>query len=1503
MSARPSSEHRSTGIGGVLKSLTKSLKPASGNVPVVINPKVVGGGTDIQRQLHLLQHGPLPSRALAAQEVSDQLEKYAISSIPEVWYLARDLCDYKVQSSIRRVALRLMIQCIKQDDGAVSNKLMFFRDIVQYCKVGDTLLDPEFDLFLKVLVNLTNDGKNIHDLYIYDLENSWGVFMIRCISAASAHAREFSGEVKTDKNFQNLVHLIDYLANSFKYNFGLMDDHLVDSMLSICLKIPLQTNNSDILGHCIAFIKVFDVYGYIPNHHLGPTVKFLCWASTVSDALNEDSWETLRTMCLKYPSSVVSATCSVLYDPTFKQGLSRHTQVLEEKVALDEYNAPLASAIGAISMLEKIFVYIRSEKECQEHNGEDMLQAMLGCIDMSSPIVNSGFLRMFDKLFDAQHYDENDTKDILFSTLFPFSFWYSSTTSMFLILNALRINSEQDSSYWMSMCSSLFKQYNDGEFVAPKERLVLILMKHPRIISLDIIDFILLFYQEEHLCSILDTRWKGNCRKLLNAFYYDDEIKTSIKVRKDCLRTIKNGFEISMSLSDDYNVSKEIILEIILKSVTESDEELIDFIMEEFIFLFLRSSSIVFTKAILTAITPFLQAKPKKERMKSIVSLGSFSSGSQLPRLGGSLHTVPDISDAVPVASGMYLDSLAKTLSKAVVMVHTRDAVKANEIYLFTIEMIQFCLKLEHYRTALILLRYLLRMRSTSEGYIYFTNQKEVEGLSSTFRRNKLAESFEGKDAWWCYPEDLSYLPTEYFDLPSRGWRVFNHEGSKLSVGVTTSLDITPLFDVVVTILEDYFHWELYTYTWTHFCSQLWNMRLFEGQTNFIRRYQKILCDQLTLNLPKPLVGFKALPITKADMQVAYIRNMSSLIGYHEMFSKNEEDQLVSSLLFSLDSWEKTAIPCIHMFTVCCYEIPMSLKKYLTAILARLQTGVTSAFASSPSLEFLMSLIQVPSLISNFTIDEFKRVFAIAFKYIQYASDMKYRKHANSTEQQSLLLDHGVDAQVDYQASTQSTEITPILNEYLLSVSYLVISKWFLKINVTDRRQVSGFLIKNTVLSSTGDGKALDDRAVAFLDFVARFTYSDIPLQITNVAKPKVQSSHSMMSRWIIGHSIVSIDTDTITGHSIISLRRPTGLSIFQVDLDPSMLPSTCSKSDMMPKVLSSYFLFQLLRPLDESNKTKPIALFEDTAVERAISIFDRIPVVSHHKAGILYIGPNQKTEAEILGNTVGSPAYHRFLDGIGELVRLNESFSFTGGLDKENGTDGEFAYMWSDQLTQLIYHTTTLMPNTFNDKVYAMKKRHIGNNHINVFFDESGFPFDFNVIKSQFNFINIVICPHSVKLTPGRGQPAEFYKVRTYRRSGVPGIFSSTHFKLISLDQLLNYVRTLVLMADWFAHVWHYSINGNYTSNWALRVKHIATLKEKTQESHRNLQADQERHEVSRSTGSGDTGADMTHSFLQQLQATSVAPSTVAVGTSKYDYVSLTENELYSLLEFNSYA
>ena len=135
--------------------------------------------------------------------------------------------------------------------------------------------------------------------------------------------------------------------------------------------------------------------------------------------------------------------------------------------------------------------------------------------------------------------------------------------------------------------------------------------------------------------------------------------------------------------------------------------------------------------------------------------------------------------------------------------------------------------------------------------------------------------------------------------------------------------------------------------------------------------------------------------------------------------------------------------------------------------------------------------------------------------------------------------------------------------------------------------------------------------------------------------------------------------------------------------------------------------------------------------------------------------------------------------------------------------------------------------------RMIDLKKRHIGNNHVNIFFDESGHEFNFNLIKSQFNFLSIVITPHtysqdyynnklSVSSTEDKKQQLseKYFKVKMYRRGGVPSFCGISHFKLISEKELPVFIRSTSLLASIFANVWHGSKNV-----WSQRVKQLKLI------------------------------------------------------------------------------
>ena len=77
------------------------------------------------------------------------------------------------------------------------------------------------------------------------------------------------------------------------------------------------------------------------------------------------------------------------------------------------------------------------------------------------------------------------------------------------------------------------------------------------------------------------------------------------------------------------------------------------------------------------------------------------------------------------------------------------------------------------------------------------------------------------------------------------------------------------------------------------------------------------------------------------------------------------------------------------------------------------------------------------------------------------------------------------------------------------------------------------------------------------------------------------------------------------------------------------------------------------------------------------MKVLDHIPPYDTHKLGVVYVGPGQSSESEILANTFGSSRYTEFLRGLGQLLRLQDvpqDMVYLGGLDC-SGTDGQFTY------------------------------------------------------------------------------------------------------------------------------------------------------------------------------------------------------------------------------------
>lgn len=772
--------------------------------------------------------------------------------------------------------------------------------------------------------------------------------------------------------------------------------------------------------------------------------------------------------------------------------------------------------------------------------------------------------------------------------------------------------------------------------------------------------------------------------------------------------------------------------------------------------------------------------------------------------------------------------------------------------------------------------RLLCRIRATSEGFVYLENPSNMEGISTVLDRNTSDSDNSDADTsgrLWSYPETLSYLSKEQLHKPSPMLKIHSNEfGMK---NKEYEINISDWYNEILSIIEHGSNWEVYSFVWAHLGPQLSNMELFGNSGCDIQRLRMTVCDQILKEKP-PLVKYPK-NITKSDVLLLLVRIISSLLAYHDRFSKADEDAIVRALVHGLSSHDKMAVSCIHCLLVCCYELPVSLKKFLGPIFTKLQTRITNNSIAPHVMEFLMSICRLPTLADNFTQEEYKRVFGIAFKYINSARPLAF-SNANARAATTAI------SSIPSQNETQQN-----ISHYLLEMAFNVIATWFLTLKVEDRKFLAKYITRNLILSD-GTQTEINTQGLAYIDLIARFTYSDLDLTIqTSISSPsKLDSKNRSMKQWIYGASIVTVDIDKQTGETYLIIRRPTGTVMFTLRPDDSLIPTWLEKTVLkrynsnmsffdpnslrrgeFPTAFSAeYMMLQFMYPTDPETSVKPLPIPSTPATDRAISSFDRIPVVEFHKVGIIYIGPGQTDENEILANQAGSLAYETFLQNIGDLVRLkNNKRIYTGGLDTSNDMDGQYTYIWSDKTTQMVCHITTMMPPPSNphDTSFSSKKRHIGNDFIKIFFDESNLPFDFNLIKTEFNIINIVVTPLSVNFSKSRpftsdstnnsglshsqgnskmdtpqlsGQQRlvggddfgivtrQFYKVRVHCDPSIPDIFSACHLKIISEDYVADYVRNLALTASKFATIWKGS--KQYKSNWQHRLIEINTIKER---------------------------------------------------------------------------
>ena len=741
------------------------------------------------------------------------------------------------------------------------------------------------------------------------------------------------------------------------------------------------------------------------------------------------------------------------------------------------------------------------------------------------------------------------------------------------------------------------------------------------------------------------------------------------------------------------------------------------------------------------------------------------------------------------------------------------------------------------------------RVSFNEESQIVRTGRSSAIGSSRSDRSRSATRSASGRERlprpnppFWMYgsPKGLND------ELPAETSSVVYVSTDKSVSGRT--LDISGWMDTINKILLKGDDWEIYSYLLVHLPSQLSNTVMFDGDAPHIQTLHTLIISQLQtgkVHSPPTTTGMK-----QGDVALCLLHTLTILVSYRERFTKKQLDETVRTFLTSMEKWDGARKCCIHALALCSHELPSHIDKFLDGVVQKMSQIITQSHLAIDILEFLGGLVRLPDAYRSAQPMLFRTIFGICKEYLKNSRGERQKQKRMSGYRTSYAPTRHSNT-VDIANSAEPSNMSIMIDgqndlpEYVFALAYHVITFWFLAIDIQERSSHVGWISKNLGYQDDQGNEIMEEQSQVTLDMMHRTAYSDLG---ETMPSPNFQDQGNKILKktWLVGMSIVTVEIFRDSGLTQITKRQASGTThaIFHQQTAP--LPShhiqprgsvSSYSSVGGTDILPNHILLQLSSTITPMPiPMQPIILPDDDSTRRALNVFDHNDTVDGHKAGVIYISEAQSSEPEILANTTGSALYEEFLTGLGTKVSLANANFNTQGLDRAANSDGTHTYAWRDRVTEIVFHVTTMMPTDLeHDPQCVNKKRHIGNDFVNIIFNDSGLPFDLETFKSQFNYVNIIITPDLLAVPRRLGKSKEnqtdirpCFKVQTVCFPSFPQISPAATPKVVSASSLPGFVRQLALNASVFSHVWSNREGGEHVSSWRNRLRAIAKLRER---------------------------------------------------------------------------
>ncbi|RDA86590.1 hypothetical protein CP532_5999 [Ophiocordyceps camponoti-leonardi (nom. inval.)] len=1481
------SSARQGGFSNVFRTLTISRGDRSLNhLPSTATPprtEFVDASSSTSRELSInhmdaleLLKSHVPSdRISAASTLKYAISEYPVNPVLDIWYAARDMIEPSNSAAMRTAGWELLTECAKHPSSTDLERREYFQTLTA------TANHEDFHLQLAAMVDLTNHGRAVTG-FGYDLVpllTSWLQMSYKAARRARRNAQLNRGQTSSSRGRaavsgeeKNLAQLFQFLYDVIKFSFNSASEDSVTELLDSLLAICMNTSVEDDLRSCINILDAIVTFGAIPPHRLKDCVQVLASIFSMVSALEKKSWHNIANLCKSHNGqAVVRVMLDILRN--------RPTDVLGEKDTGREVK-------GSLAVLQKLLSK-SAEKGYPTVPYAPLVDGLSNTLKAShSPRVYVSLLQLINSLFDDGH---GNTHRLIVDEDWSGCLEVAAECGRRLNgeLERKRGSSpgkdesqealvERELLKLISRLDSIVKN-RSGNFV-PRESVIRFFAEVHSLLPDATVRTVLDYFQEFRCCSPSDLRWEENLSLVLEAFFSNRQLSSETRLR--ALQTTMDAYEIVDLVGDGAeqnliprlaesvlrNVSEETdlsVLEAIMSLMTSvvasCDMELFDYVVDKLrdIVVNDRLKSPISSPSTPAAQSPCPSGVPPSSSDQSpsnIVTRGYVkmflrvinSRGEKSVRLFNALVGIARAGhcevDARLMAMKLLFRLRADWANRVFVTDDAEHSFLANAMCRTEASIAKK--QAEETAQPLRLSKSEHVTQSRSSRGISF-GQGPTHERSIPVRTPSGAKSGQQKyRQLWSYP-DAAALPDPIPKLispilvsrasPDR--EATEESRYEVKAARASALNMSAWLNAVLVVLQGS-DWEVYSFVLVHLPSQLSNHAIFRGAIPEIQELRRLICEQIRTN------GFQEPPfvsgLRRADVAICLFHSLTMILSYHEHFSKTDEDEIVKTFAYGIGTWERTAKYCIHSLSICCHELPLSTSKCLIQVLNQMAAIITQPHVSVHILEFLASLSRLHDVLVNFREDDYRIVFGICFRYLEYAREKR----------QSNRSSHVSEASAPMTPGSTSAEASPSdeLPQYVHAMAYHVILFWFLALKLQDRAHHVGWIVRKLFADGDGYGQAADDQALTSIDFMQRVAFADVGESVEDRYFTEDRFGAIAKKQWLLGNSIITVKQATTTGWAQIIKRQPSGTSAYTVreSLRPPPPHQTEAQFDISREgqatsnaVLPSHLLVQLMAPVPQTfESARPIPLPDDEATERAIRVFDRNSSLDGHKVGVIYIGEGQTQEADILANVSGSKDYLEFLNNLGTLTKLKGATFNTQGLDREYDSDGEYTFCWRDRVTEIVFHVTTQMPTDLKrDANCTMKKRHIGNDFVNIIFNDSGLPFRFDTFPSQFNFVNIVITPASrasfiamreaeAEASLGRKQP--FYRVQVMSKPGFPEVSPASETKMISLTALAGFVRLLALNASMFSVVWHNQEGGEHISSWSARLREIKRMRDR---------------------------------------------------------------------------